>query len=45
MSLVAYPERQYYIDKITQVAPHYRLLLLTKPGLTSWTSSMFMPKM
>ena len=37
MSLVGpRPERQYYIDKITQVAPHYRLLLLTKPGLTSW---------
>lgn len=30
------PERQYYIDKIVQIAPHYRLLLLTKPGLTSW---------
>ncbi len=37
MSLVGpRPERQYYIDKITQIAPHYRLLLLTKPGLTSW---------
>ena len=37
MSLVGpRPERQYYIDKITQVAPHYRLLLLTKPGVTSW---------
>ena len=37
MSLVGpRPERQYYIDQIVQIAPHYRLLLLAKPGLTSW---------
>lgn len=37
MSLVGpRPERQYYIDKIVEVAPHYRLLLMIKPGLTSW---------
>ena len=37
MSLVGpRPERKYYINQIVQVAPHYRLLLLTKPGLTSW---------
>ena len=37
MSLVGpRPERQFYIDQIVQIAPHYRLLLLAKPGLTSW---------
>ncbi|MCK5839826.1 MAG: sugar transferase, partial [Bacteroidales bacterium] len=37
MSLVGpRPERQYFIDKITEVAPHYRLLLKVKPGITSW---------
>lgn len=37
MSLVGpRPERQYYIDQITQRAPHYRLLLKVKPGITSW---------
>jgi len=37
MSLVGpRPERQYYIDKIVQVAPHYRLLHKVKPGITSW---------
>jgi exopolysaccharide biosynthesis polyprenyl glycosylphosphotransferase len=37
MSLVGYrPERQYYIDKITEVAPEYRLLFKIKPGITSW---------
>jgi len=37
MSLVGpRPERQYFIDKITQRAPHYRLLLKVKPGITSW---------
>jgi len=30
------PERQYYIDKIVQIAPHYRLLHKVKPGITSW---------
>lgn len=37
MSLVGpRPERQYYIDLITQRAPHYRLLQKVKPGITSW---------
>lgn len=30
------PERQFYIDQIVQRAPHYRLLLKVKPGITSW---------
>ena len=30
------PERQYYIDLIVKRAPHYRLLLKIKPGITSW---------
>lgn len=30
------PERQYFIDKITQKAPEYRLLHRVKPGITSW---------
>jgi exopolysaccharide biosynthesis polyprenyl glycosylphosphotransferase len=37
MSLVGpRPERQYYIDQIVKRAPHYRLLLKVKPGITSW---------
>ncbi|UBM61781.1 sugar transferase [Candidatus Sulfidibacterium hydrothermale] len=37
MSLVGpRPERQYYIDQIMEKAPHYRLLLKVKPGITSW---------
>jgi exopolysaccharide biosynthesis polyprenyl glycosylphosphotransferase len=37
MSLVGpRPERQYYIDQIVKKAPYYRLLLLEKPGITSW---------
>jgi lipopolysaccharide/colanic/teichoic acid biosynthesis glycosyltransferase len=37
MSLVGpRPERQYYIDKVVQEAPHYRLLHKVKPGITSW---------
>ncbi len=37
MSLVGpRPERQFYIDLITQKAPHYRLLHKVKPGITSW---------
>jgi len=35
------PERQYYIDKIVQVAPHYKLLLTVKPGMTSWGQVKF----
>jgi exopolysaccharide biosynthesis polyprenyl glycosylphosphotransferase len=30
------PERQYYIDQIVKVAPHYRHLQKVKPGITSW---------
>jgi len=37
MSLVGpRPERQYYIDQIIKIAPHYKLLLKVKPGITSW---------
>jgi exopolysaccharide biosynthesis polyprenyl glycosylphosphotransferase len=37
MSLVGpRPERQFFIDQIAQRAPHYRLLLKVKPGITSW---------
>ena len=37
MSLVGYrPERQYYIDKIMERAPYYRMLLKVRPGITSW---------
>ncbi|NVK03223.1 MAG: sugar transferase [Flavobacteriia bacterium] len=30
------PERQYYIDKIKEKAPHYKYLHKVKPGITSW---------
>ncbi|MBT8218649.1 MAG: sugar transferase [Bacteroidia bacterium] len=30
------PERQYYIDQIMKVAPHYKHLLKVRPGITSW---------
>ncbi|PHN07082.1 sugar transferase [Flavilitoribacter nigricans] len=37
MSLVGpRPERQFYIDQITERAPHYRYLLKVRPGITSW---------
>lgn len=37
MALVGYrPERQYFIDKISEKVPHYKLLLKIKPGITSW---------
>ncbi len=37
MSLVGpRPERQFYIDQISKVAPHYRHLQKVKPGITSW---------
>ena len=37
MSLVGpRPERKYYIDKITAIAPHYKRLLNVRPGITSW---------
>jgi len=37
MSLVGpRPERQYYIDRIIEKAPHYKHLLKVRPGITSW---------
>ncbi len=37
MSLVGpRPERQFYIDKIIEIAPHYIHLQKVKPGITSW---------
>jgi exopolysaccharide biosynthesis polyprenyl glycosylphosphotransferase len=37
MSLVGpRPERQFYIDLISERAPHYRHLLKVRPGITSW---------
>lgn len=30
------PERQFFIDKITERAPEYLLLQRVKPGITSW---------
>lgn len=30
------PERQYFIDKISERAPHYKLMHKIKPGITSW---------
>ncbi len=37
MSLVGpRPERQYFIDQITETAPHYHHLKKVKPGITSW---------
>lgn len=35
------PERQYYIEQITEVAPHYKHLLRVKPGITSWGQVKF----
>ncbi len=37
MSLVGpRPERQFFIDKIMERAPHYKHLQKVKPGITSW---------
>jgi len=37
MSLVGpRPERQFFIDQIVQIAPHYIHLQKVKPGITSW---------
>ena len=37
MSLVGpRPERQYFIDQIMDIAPHYRHLHKVRPGITSW---------
>jgi exopolysaccharide biosynthesis polyprenyl glycosylphosphotransferase len=42
MSLVGpRPERKYYIEQITKIAPHYKLLLGVKPGITSWGQVKF----
>ncbi len=42
MSLVGpRPERQFYIDKIVERAPHYKHLLKVRPGITSWGQVKF----
>lgn len=42
MSLVGpRPERAFFIEQITTVAPHYRLLHRVKPGITSWGQVKF----
>lgn len=42
MSLVGpRPERQFYIDQITERAPYYLLLLGIRPGITSWGQVRF----
>ena len=42
MSLVGpRPERQFFINEIMKVAPHYRLLHKVKPGITSWGQVKF----
>lgn len=42
MSLVGpRPERQFYIDQITERAPYYQLLLGIRPGITSWGQVKF----
>lgn len=35
------PERQYFINKITERAPHYKMLQRIKPGITSWGQVKF----
>lgn len=35
------PERQYFIDQIMKVAPHYRHLHKVRPGITSWGQVKF----
>jgi len=35
------PERQYFIDQIMEVAPHYRHLHKVRPGITSWGQVKF----
>lgn len=35
------PERQYFIDKIVQQAPHYYRLQKVRPGVTSWGQVKF----
>jgi exopolysaccharide biosynthesis polyprenyl glycosylphosphotransferase len=42
MSLVGpRPERQFFIEKIVEVAPHYHHLHKVKPGITSWGQIKF----
>ncbi len=42
MSLVGpRPERQFFIDAISEVAPHYRHLHKVRPGITSWGQVKF----
>ncbi|MBK7382223.1 MAG: sugar transferase [Flavobacteriales bacterium] len=42
MSLVGpRPERQFFIDAITEMAPHYRHLHKVRPGITSWGQVKF----
>jgi len=42
MSLVGpRPERQFFIDRIVEVAPHYRHLHKVRPGITSWGQVKF----
>ncbi|MDP2423705.1 MAG: sugar transferase [Bacteroidales bacterium] len=35
------PERKFFINQIVQRAPHYKLLLKVKPGITSWGQVKF----
>lgn len=35
------PERQYFIDRIMEIAPHYRHLHKVRPGITSWGQVKF----
>ncbi len=35
------PERQFFIDKIVEIAPHYHHLHKVKPGITSWGQVKF----
>ncbi len=35
------PERQFFIDQIMKVAPHYRHLHKVRPGITSWGQVKF----
>lgn len=35
------PERQFFIDKIMEVNPHYRHLHKVRPGITSWGQVKF----
>jgi lipopolysaccharide/colanic/teichoic acid biosynthesis glycosyltransferase len=35
------PERQFFIDQIVKIAPHYPHLHKVKPGITSWGQIKF----